>query len=81
MANILFLSTDDIKRQLIQSNAKAVFGTPKTFETIQKAVEQTGKDIKIICVKMDVNETIPSGAIDLAELMDTSSKFHSLLST
>lgn len=58
-----------------------MFGTPKTFATIRKAVEQTGKDIKIICIKTDVNETIPSGAIDLAELIDTSSKFHSILDT
>lgn len=69
------LLTGDIQRQLRQSDAKAIFGTPKTFSAIKKAIEVAEKDIKIICVKTDENETIPDGAIDFDELIDTTSKF------
>lgn len=33
------------------------------------------KDIKIICIQTDANESIPSGAINFAELIDTSSEY------
>lgn len=75
------MQTDDIHRQLVQSNAKAIFTTPKIFSTIKQAVEKTNEDIKIICIKTDANDSIPSGSIDLAELINTTSEGFALLNS
>lgn len=64
----------EIQKQLETSKAKAIIGTPKTFATIKEAVENCKKDIKIICIKTEANETIPSGAIDFNELIDIKSE-------
>lgn len=72
---LLFCELGEIQRQLEASSAKAIIGTPKTFETLKQAVENVKKDIKIICIKTEANESIPSGAIDFADLIDTNSKY------
>lgn len=69
-----YLSTEEIQRQLEASKSKAIIGTPKTFATIKEAVQNCKKDIKIICVKTEADESIPSGAINFADLIDTNSK-------
>lgn len=51
-----------------------MIGTPKTFQTIQKAIEATKKVIGIICIKTDVDESTPNGAIDFSELIDLQSE-------
>lgn len=75
MTDVVFFSlrfSEEIQRQLEASNAKVVIGTPKQFTTLKEAVKNMQKDIKIICIKNDANDSIPSGAIDFATLMDTS---------
>lgn len=66
--------TAEIQRQLEESNAKAVIGTPKTYAALKEAVQNIKRDIKVICIQTDANESIPSGAINFADLIDTSSK-------
>lgn len=68
------LFSEEIQRQLEASNSKAIIGTPKTFTTIKEAVQNSKKDIKIICIKTEADESIPSGAIDFADLIETKSK-------
>lgn len=63
-------TSSEIQKQLESSKPKAIIGTPKTFATIKQAVENCKEDIKIICIKTEVNEAIPSGAIDFNELID-----------
>lgn len=70
----IFSETGEIQRQLEASKAKIIIGTPKTFDTLKTAVENSKKDIKIVCIKTDADESIPSGAIDFADLIETSSK-------
>lgn len=70
----IFLPKVEIQKQLESSNAKAIIGTPKTFATIKEAVKNCKKDIKIICIKTEVDEAIPSGAIDFNELIDIKSE-------
>lgn len=72
--NHSFCWLGEIQRQLEASSAKVVFGTPKTFGTLKEAVDNIKKDIKIVCIKTDASDSIPSGAIDFADLIDTNSK-------
>lgn len=65
----------EIQRQLEVSNARAVIGTPNSFAVLKEAVQNLKKDIKIICIQTEANESIPSGAINFAELIDTSEYF------
>lgn len=64
---------------MLSSNAKFIIGTPKTYETIKQAVDKTNKNIGIICIKTGVDESIPNGAIDFAELIDLQSKLFKTL--
>lgn len=64
----------EIQRQLEMSSAKVVFGTPKSFGVLKEAVDNMKIDVKIICIKTEADQSIPSGAIDLADLIETSSK-------
>ena len=75
-AVIIFFSyyTEEIQRQLEASNSKVIIGTPNTFATISEAVKNSKKDIKIVCIKTEADQSIPSGAIDFAALIDTNSK-------
>lgn len=70
----LFYYAEEILRQLEASNSKVIIGTPNTFATIKEAVKNSKKDIKIVCIKTEADQTIPSGAIDFAALIDTNSK-------
>lgn len=72
--SILVFVTEEISRQLVSSDAKLIFGTPETYETIKKAVQTAKKDIKIICIKTEADEAIPEGAIDFNEIIETKSK-------
>lgn len=69
-----FFSTDEIQRQLEDSNAKAIVGTPKIYRTIKEAIKNSKKDIKIICIKTDEDESLPSGTINFNDLINTKSK-------
>lgn len=70
----MFRTTDDIQRQLLDSNAKFIIGTPKIFDKLRAAVGKTNKNIGIICIKTDVDETMPQGAVDFSELIDVRSE-------
>lgn len=76
----IFRSTlDEIARQLIASDAQVVFATPEIYTTVQQAVVNAKRDIKIVCIKTSNDEVIPTGSIDFAELIDTKSKLTSQL--
>lgn len=72
--SFIFIFKAEIQRQLEDSKAKAIIGTPKTYAALKEAVQNIKKDIKIICIQTDANESIPSGAINFADLIETSSK-------
>lgn len=59
---------------MVSSDAKVIFGTPETYATIKKAAQTAKKDIKIVCIKTEADESIPKGAIDFNELINTKSK-------
>ncbi|XP_055327154.1 uncharacterized protein LOC129580588 isoform X2 [Sitodiplosis mosellana] len=72
-------TAEEIQRQLEASNSKAIIGTPNTFATINEAVKNSKKDIKIICIKTEADQSFPSGAINFADLIDTNNVDFSLL--
>lgn len=72
---IYYRNLGEIQRQLEASNAKLVIGTVKTFGVLKEAISNMKKDMKIICIKTDVNESIPNGAIDFNEMIEINSKF------
>lgn len=61
-------TAEEISRQLIDSDAKIVFGTVSNFPVLRQAIAMVKKEIPIVCVRTTQQESIPAGAIDFAEL-------------
>lgn len=68
MTLILF-HTDEISRQLIDSDAKVLFGSSAASEVLQKAVLMTKRPIRIVYVRSTQNESLPSNGISFDELI------------
>jgi hypothetical protein len=62
--------SEEISRQLNNSNAQVLFGLACMSPILQQAVAMTKRSIKIVYAK-DPSEAMPSGGIDLAELIST----------
>lgn len=69
-----FYNLDEISRQLVDSNAKMVFGLAVMSPILEKSVEMTGKAIKIVYVKESPSSSIPASGIDFNELVETKGK-------
>ena len=63
--------TEEISKQLIDSEAKVIIGIPMVYQHLKEAVKLTKKNIKIICIRTHAEESIPEGAIDFNEMIDT----------
>lgn len=57
-------------KQIINSNAKIIVGSSFNYGTLVKAIEITKKSLKIIFVKLNAEDSIPTGAISFDELMN-----------
>lgn len=77
--NIFIFFAGEIARQLIDSDAKFVFGGNFMSKTFEEAVELTKRPIKVIYVEESENESIPRGGIDFKELSEVGNLDLSLL--
>lgn len=74
----LFIFAEEISRQLDNSDAKIIFGLASMSKTLQQAVEITQRPIRIIYVKQSESEPLPSGGIDLDDLISTTGEIEFL---
>lgn len=65
---------EEISNQLIDSNAKVLFGDASMSKILKEAVQKTNRSIKIIYVTKYSNEPIPADGIRFNELIDTKGK-------
>jgi 4-coumarate--CoA ligase len=63
--------TDEISRQLINSDAKIIFGLSSNSNILETAVKLTERSIKIVYVRQNSNESIPRHGIAFDELIKT----------
>lgn len=68
-------TSEEIAKQLINSDTKVLIGTIDNYGTLSKAIELTNKDIKIIMVKTEMGQSLPQSTIDFFDLTNTSSKY------
>lgn len=63
-------TSDEISKQLLQSKAKILIGSIEGHSVLKEAVEKAKLNIRIVCAKSSPEQSMPDGAIDLAELSD-----------
>lgn len=61
-------TAEEISKQLIDSGAKILFGTASNYSVLKNAIDLANKQILMVCVRTSMDENIPNGAIDFAEL-------------
>lgn len=64
-------TSDEISKQMINSDTKVVIGTSDIYDKLLKAVQLSKRDIKIMIVKMESGESLPANVIDFNEMIDT----------
>ncbi|KAK9738559.1 AMP-binding enzyme [Popillia japonica] len=69
----ILYTKDEIKRQLIDSEAKILVTTSVLLPTAVKAIAEAKMNLHIITIKTKNTDTTPSGAIDWSELTNTKS--------
>lgn len=68
-------TSDEIAKQIKNSDTKVLIGTIENYETLAKAVKLANSDIKIILVKTESGQSLPQQTIDFFDLINTSSKY------
>lgn len=61
-------TAEEISKQLIDSGAKILFGTASNYSVLKNAIDLANKQILMVCVRTSMDESIPNGAVDFAEL-------------
>ncbi|GJQ65043.1 hypothetical protein Trydic_g7197 [Trypoxylus dichotomus] len=64
-------TSDEIKKQLLDSGAKVLVTLPELWKDAKKAVDETTNNISIITIKNSNSDITPQGAIDWSELVNT----------
>lgn len=83
----MFIFTEEISRQLINSDAKMIFGLAVASSVLEEAVKLTKRPIRIVYIRSTPNESIPANGIAFEELirLDGRAKkhyfFHSIKNT
>ncbi|XP_055842281.1 probable 4-coumarate--CoA ligase 1 [Episyrphus balteatus] len=72
-------TAEEIGRQLTMSNAKCVIGTVKYYNVLKNACSIAKKNLPIIVIPTKNNESIPAGAINFFEIINTANVDYSLL--
>lgn len=72
-------TADEIGRQLTMSNAKCVIGTVKYYKVLKEACAIAKKNLPIIVIPTDKTDSIPAGAIDFFQLINTTNVDYSSL--
>lgn len=60
----------------MDSDTKLIFGLAKMAPILQKAIEISKKDVKLVYVKMMPDEQIPGNGIFFNDLLSPSGKFY-----
>jgi hypothetical protein len=66
----LYFSTDEISRQIINSEAKFVITTINGHSTIYEALKLAKLNLPIVCIRTEKEESLPNGAISFEEIMN-----------
>lgn len=64
----------EIEKQLKASETKLVICTPDKYATVKQAVINMQSDMKIACIKLNLDDVIPDGAIDFEQIADINSE-------
>ena len=67
----MFCHSEEIARQLNDSNAKIIFSKVSMSKIINEAVAITKCPIKIVYAKTTASDLLPAGGIDFNELTNT----------
>lgn len=71
----LFLSfVEEISRQLINSDAKVIFGLASMSSVLQEAIKMTKRPVRTIYVKETQTEAIPADGVDFTQLINIQGK-------
>lgn len=68
-------TSDEIAKQLLNSEAKVLIGTSDNYNRLFKAVQLTKRDIKIVIVRTEVGKSLPENTIDFNHLIDPSGEW------
>lgn len=68
------LLSEEIARQLNNSNAQILFGLASYSAVLEEAVALAKRPIRVIYVKETESESFPAGGIDFNELISTDGK-------
>lgn len=74
-------TSDEISKQIINSDTKVLIGTSCNYNRLLKAVQLTKKDIKIVLVKTEVGKSLPANVIDFNDLISTTGVSFDLLNS
>ncbi|XP_055911806.1 uncharacterized protein LOC129945881 [Eupeodes corollae] len=72
-------TAEEIGRQLTLSNAKCIIGTVKYYQVLKDACAVAKKNIPIITIRTSNSDSIPAGAADFFELINTTNVDYSTL--
>lgn len=62
---------DEIAKQLVVSKTKILVGLVAGHAILQDAINKSELPIRLVCIKLSPDESMPQGAIDFKELIDT----------
>lgn len=68
---ILSLIAEEISKQLLNSNAKLIFGLASMSSVLQRAIAMTKQPIKVIYTREQENDAIPADGIKIDDLLST----------
>ncbi|KAK5643655.1 hypothetical protein RI129_007500 [Pyrocoelia pectoralis] len=66
-----FGTTEEVKSQILDTDAKVIFTTCQLGEFIENVVKQLPKRFPIVTIKTEMPDTIPQGTVNFQELIDT----------
>jgi basic membrane lipoprotein Med (substrate-binding protein (PBP1-ABC) superfamily) len=73
--NFYYYLSDEITRQLIDSDVKVIFGLSIMSAVLEKAVENSKKPIKIVYIKQSQSDALPRERINFHELIETNGRY------
>lgn len=74
LIGVFMIVSEEIVKQIIDSDAKVIFGLAVMSKLFEKITELIPRPIKIVYVKMVESESLPASGIDMNELINPKSK-------
>lgn len=67
-------TSDEIAKQLVNSNTKVLIGTVENYDTLYKAIHLSKTPIKLVMIKTEMGQSLPQHTIDFDDLLNNTSK-------